>query len=573
MNTRPWTGSLIVLALVAALAVAADSKPPLSQTGQEPKPPDPQEGVEVLAYGPVHEAYAEPVTGQAKAPPAVPKEPPAPVQETLPDEKPEGDNVQWIPGYWAWDEEKADFLWVSGIWRIPPPGLQWIPGDWRKVEDSWQWVPGFWTPIKQNNVQDIQYLPPPPEQPEVEETVAAAPNADSVYAPGSWVYQRNQYLWQPGQWLTYKPGWVWVAAHYVWSPLGFRFVGGYWDWDLRRRGVLFAPVFVQQRFWNQSNWSFRPQYAIAPGTVLHSLFVRSVTNRYYFGNFFEPRFRRLGFVSWLDHRIGRRALDPLFSYYRWQFRGNAKWESDLRALYAARFKGEVPRPPRSLAQQRALIARLASQKADIRNLAMLETLHDINRRVIKLEHLAQAQRVELQKQAQQLRELSRERNRREAKGAIAKNRPVSTKLNVPKHKIVKHDDDDRLKPPARPVPPKAVPPTKTVVAKKPGDKDHPDHKGRKAVGKHDPAKRPHEAVAKESHKPPPPKKVAKNHPKRETKGHPAKPVAKEPPKKPAKPAAAKHSPKKPAHHAAAHKPPPPKPPRHPVAKKNGHKKH
>lgn len=31
-----------------------------------------------------------------------------------PDQKPEGDDVAWIPGYWAWDDERNDFLWVSG---------------------------------------------------------------------------------------------------------------------------------------------------------------------------------------------------------------------------------------------------------------------------------------------------------------------------------------------------------------------------------------------------------------------------------------------------------------------------
>jgi hypothetical protein len=570
MYTRPWTGSLIVLGLAAALAAAADNKPPAAP---EPKAPAAQEGVEVLAYGPIHEAYAEPVLGQTpKAPPVVPKQPPPPVREALPDEKPEGDNVQWMPGYWAWDDEKSDFLWVSGFWRIPPPGLQWVPGDWRKVEDGWQWVPGFWTAIKPANVQDIQYLPAPPDQPEVEESVAAAPNADSVYAPGSWVYQNRRYLWQPGQWITYQPGWVWVAAHYVWSPLGYRYVNGYWDWALNRRGLLFAPVFVQQRFWSQSNWSFRPQYVVAPSTAVQSLFVRSTTNRYYFGDFFDPRFRRLGYVSWLDHRIGRRAFDPLFSYYRWHNRNNIQWERDLRALHAARVKGEAPRPPRTLAQQQALIAKLTREKKEIRHLGLLASLAEINRREIKLEHLAQAQRLDLEKQAHLLHELSHQRNRLEAKGAAAKNGPVAVKLNLPKQKVVKNDHAD-LKPPARPKPPKAVPPS-TAVAAKSGDKDHPGNKGRKPADKDHPGKPASKPVAKEPPKPPK-KPVAKGHPK-PGKDHPAKPTkpaAKEHPKKPAKPAAEKHPPKHPPHKAEAHKPPPKPPPHKPVAKKPEHKKH
>ncbi len=39
---------------------------------------------------------------------------------TAPDQKPEGTNVQWIPGYWSWDDERKDYLWVSGFKRDVP---------------------------------------------------------------------------------------------------------------------------------------------------------------------------------------------------------------------------------------------------------------------------------------------------------------------------------------------------------------------------------------------------------------------------------------------------------------------
>ena len=55
---------------------------------------------------------------------ALPK-PPDPIPEEPPDQKPKGDNVQWIPGYWAWDDDRQDFLWVSGCWRVPPSGRNW----------------------------------------------------------------------------------------------------------------------------------------------------------------------------------------------------------------------------------------------------------------------------------------------------------------------------------------------------------------------------------------------------------------------------------------------------------------
>src|SRR5262245_24029566 len=60
------------------------------------------EPFEVQARGPVHEAFAAPVERDPEPGIVVAKQPPEPVPELPPDTKPEGDNVQWIPGYWAW---------------------------------------------------------------------------------------------------------------------------------------------------------------------------------------------------------------------------------------------------------------------------------------------------------------------------------------------------------------------------------------------------------------------------------------------------------------------------------------
>lgn len=79
-------------------------------------------GVEILTRGPVHEAFAETVTFDPQPGIVVPKAPPDAIEELPPDQKPEGENVAWIPGYWAWDDEREDFLWVSGIVVRPSSG-------------------------------------------------------------------------------------------------------------------------------------------------------------------------------------------------------------------------------------------------------------------------------------------------------------------------------------------------------------------------------------------------------------------------------------------------------------------
>src|SRR6266542_6095247 len=66
-----------------------------------------KDGIEVLTHGPVHEAFAQPGTGKLAAAGVVRKQPPQPLPELPPEQKPEGANVMWIPGYWAWDDERT----------------------------------------------------------------------------------------------------------------------------------------------------------------------------------------------------------------------------------------------------------------------------------------------------------------------------------------------------------------------------------------------------------------------------------------------------------------------------------
>ena len=143
-----WHRWAAVLALAVPLVLN-------SATAQEPPVP----GVEVLTRGPVHEAFAETVTFDPEPGVVAPKAPPVSIEELPPEQRPEGTNVAWIPGYWAWDDERTDFLWVSGIWRALPPGRQWMPGYWAKSRAGSQWTSGYWADAK---ATEVEYLPEPP---------------------------------------------------------------------------------------------------------------------------------------------------------------------------------------------------------------------------------------------------------------------------------------------------------------------------------------------------------------------------------------------------------------------------
>jgi hypothetical protein len=312
---------------------------------------NPEDGIEVLARGPVHEAFADPGAQQAKPSPIIPKQPPKDIEELPPLQKPEGNNVQWVSGFWAFDDESQDFIWVSGFWRDIPPGRQWMPGYWSRLADGWQWVAGFWVEAGQ---KEMQFLPQPPATLDNGPSVPQ-PAEDYSYSPGNWVYRENRYLWSPGSWLAYSPSWVWCPGRYVWTPSGYCYLNGYYDYPLENRGLLFAPVCFNRPLWDNPGWCYRPRWSICAPALLSCLWSRPNYGCYWFGNYFGARYDRFGFRPWCDNRWGgRQGYDPLYAHYRQRNRHDGRWENDLQNLYADRRAGNAAVPPRNLIQQRQL---------------------------------------------------------------------------------------------------------------------------------------------------------------------------------------------------------------------------
>src|SRR5262245_46948996 len=219
--------------VAAAVSLMSLLQFPVSAQRQVDSSPK-QAGIEVLTRGPVHEAFAQPNDSSVGPGPAIPREPPPPIPETAPEERPQGDNVQWIGGYWAWDAERNDFIWVSGTYRNAPPGRQFVPGHWVNTAEGWRWVEGFWAPAGQT---DLPYVDEPPAPLETEPSLPP-PEDNSMYVPGYWGYNDGSFTWRPGFYSPFRQGRVWIAPRYIWSPAGFNFVDGYWDYPLEDRGLL-----------------------------------------------------------------------------------------------------------------------------------------------------------------------------------------------------------------------------------------------------------------------------------------------------------------------------------------------
>jgi hypothetical protein len=359
-------------------------------------------GLEVLARGPIHEGFAQPSQSRLRPGPLVPRQPPKPIPEIPPDKKPEGKNVKWLPGYWAWDPERKDFLWVSGTWRVAPRGRRWVPGYWTQADNGWRWVHGLWVAAKRPS---LDYLAPPPKP--VDNGPTSNPlGENSFWVPGCWVPRGGEYLWRPGYWNTYRPGRVWVPDGYAWTPGGCLYNSGYWDYPLEDRGLLFAPVYFTQPLWLTPGWCYRPYWYVGYGPVLSALWFWPAWNWYFFGDWYGRRYWGWGFLPW--YAWGARRWDPLFGYYRWATRANPNWQTGLRSTFLVRWSGTAALPPRTLAAQNSQLRGGNGNSAA----PFLQGLNQPPANV-RLASLSASQVIQQRNAARQAGKISQARNRQE----------------------------------------------------------------------------------------------------------------------------------------------------------------
>ncbi|MBC7979436.1 MAG: YXWGXW repeat-containing protein [Armatimonadetes bacterium] len=326
---------------LAAIIIAC----PLLGSGNAMAQEDGEVGAEVQTRGPVHEAFAGTVTFDPEPGIIVDQEAPALIEEVPPEQRLEGDNVVWIPGYWGWDEDQSDFLWISGIWRNLPPGREWIPGYWSASEGRYQWTSGYWEDAE---TTEVAYLPKPPRSVEAGPNIRSTSNNQS-WVPGNWIYRDDRYAWSPGSWVDSRENWTWTPAYYRWTRRGYVYVDGYWDYPVVRRGVVFAPVHFERNYISRPDFYYTPSTVISLSVFTNHLFLRPNYGHYYFGDYYESRYRDRGYYSSHSYNSGRRGYDPIYSHYRWENRDDRDWDRKRREYYEYRRDNRDSRPPRTWA--------------------------------------------------------------------------------------------------------------------------------------------------------------------------------------------------------------------------------
>jgi YXWGXW repeat-containing protein len=398
----------------------------------EKKLSDNEAAIDVLAYGPIHEAFVETIAFDPEPGIIVPKAPPEVINEIPPEQKPEGD-VQWIPGYWGWDDDRNDFIWISGTWRVVPPGREWIPGYWvNSTGDGYQWISGYWAP---ENNSATTYLPEPPESVEAGPNVNA-PSSNHTWIPGSWVWYRNAYAWRPGYWAVIRPDWVWMPAHYVWTPRGYVFVGGYWDFPVGFRGVLFAPVAFGFNVSFGSGFYFTPSFMIDVRIFSDCLFLRPDYHHYYFGDYYAPRYYRRGIFPWFSPHRRHHGYDPIYAHQRWKHRNNPHWEKDLHRTYQLRRNHEEARPPRNFHESKKIQqASLISSSSGRSFKKPFFPLTKKRKGLPRFESLSRNERTQIAQHGKQLRNLSNQRLKLESRGLAKPSVGSAKKIYVDRVKL------------------------------------------------------------------------------------------------------------------------------------------
>jgi hypothetical protein len=126
-----------------------------------------------------------------------------------------------------------------------------------------------------------------------------------------------------------------MPAHYVWTPRGHIFVGGYWDYPIQRRGIVFAPVYFESSYYARRGYVYSPRIVISLGVFSDHLFLRPSYSHYYFGDYYAPSYYQGGFYASFSFQSSRHGYDPFYSRQRWTHRRDRDWERRTEIVLSA----------------------------------------------------------------------------------------------------------------------------------------------------------------------------------------------------------------------------------------------
>ena len=286
--------------------------------------------LEVVLRGPVHEGFARPIRDTLLLGDESPTAPPKPLDEVT-SKVTEG--WEFVPGYWCREPADGEFVWVPGILRRAPEGMQWRPGEWLSAAGKFRRLAGYW-----EQVGDVK----------------RAPNAslNEVVVPARRVLTRSGILTLPS----------------------------YVDHALEQRGKLFAPLCRVASLVDRTErpntgqitrplHRIPPRVAIAVENLVFHLFSSPDQGQFCFGDYYGQVRETLGMAAWHEAIDNKRSLVAQYSQ-NYARRG----VNLVRRLKAwSNFFEQHPqlRPPTSLAAARQLVES-GKQQAAVRAASLCE---------------------------------------------------------------------------------------------------------------------------------------------------------------------------------------------------------
>jgi hypothetical protein len=269
----------------------------------------------------------------------------------------------------------------------------------------------------------------------------AAPSVDYGWTPGCWIWYQSRYAWRPGYWALGRADWDWTPAHYVWTPRGYIFIGGFWDYPVERRGVLFAPVYFESGVYARRGYHYSPTIVIDLAVFTDHLFLRPHYQHYYFGDYYAPSYHQGGFYASFSFQSGRHGYDPFYSHQRWEHRQDREWEHRAEATYQYRRDHDTARPPRTWAAQRAISPTPESKQNRVLVATPINQLAKRKDAPMRFQPVAREERQKLAQRGQEVQQSREARRTVEGKGVnAAAPRPGAViepaKVKLPRSPIV-----------------------------------------------------------------------------------------------------------------------------------------
>lgn len=237
-----------------------------------------------LKYDAIHEALVQEERDRLLYE-ANPLKPPDSIQENpIAQQDPQ---LLWIPGYWIWSKEHSDFIWVSGVWRRAPPGMQWIPGEWQQFEAGWVRLNGFWSPKPLNALQPLTQAPPA----QIDEKVPPSPGKNYFWIQGYWKWdgKSQKYIWFSGRYEKFDPNWIFFPSRYEWRVDGYYFTDAFWDWPMQIRGFAYPALYITEA--ERKSYIYQQDKPLTANDVLEYFYPSwpSYLNFFHYLYFFHPQ--------------------------------------------------------------------------------------------------------------------------------------------------------------------------------------------------------------------------------------------------------------------------------------------